>query len=433
MSFTGTTPQEVRILLHDLMKNVEQKSVYVGCSGNFTTDKLMASMGFDVHSNDVSLYSKLIADIILNEDTELEVINPDLKLIFDKWDDSRYKKLIQVMFAMRLSGFQERKNEYQQAMYNAFVSQSVDYYNNTIEKLQKGSLDFKIKSFSFCDFYEFLKDKKGKGVGVSFPPTYKGGYEKIFSYVEKSFNYERAKYNLFDPSKAGEVFEDLLSTDENIIYSDREWEHLSDLVIGKINLGPGKHPVFIYSSVDKHKNYYLQKKKETKPSNIQVLPIDYQFTRKTKITADICSVNDINYFKAFYMATKVNYTTGGDFGIVFFADGKAFGFTSFSKMLSTMELIFMQSDFVVNSNTPRLSKLLIMLMKSKEVRKLIARKMANYYEGVKTTVYSDKPISMKYRGVFELDRRDKGKLMYVGKFTDMGIKQIYQTWIDKQK
>lgn len=241
MAFTGTTPPEVKLILHDLMKNVKQKNVYIGCSGNFTTDKLMASMGFDVHSNDVSLYSKLIADIILNEDTELEVIDQELKLIFDKWKDTRYKKLIQVMFAMRLSGFQERKNEYQQAMYNAFVSQSVDYYNNTIEKLQKGSLDFKIKSFSFCDFYEFLKDKKGKGVGISFPPTYKGGYEKIFSYVEKSFNYERAKYNLFDPSKAGEVFEDLLSTDENIIYSEmesieaKEFSGLDDLKFKEVN------------------------------------------------------------------------------------------------------------------------------------------------------------------------------------------------------
>lgn len=433
MSFTGTTPQEVRILLHDLMKDVRQKNVYIGCSGNFTTDKLMASMGFDVHSNDVSLYSKLISDIVLGEHTKVETVNNELIPIFEKWEETPYKNLIQVMFAMRLSGFYERKNVYQQTMFNAFMNQSADYYRDTVDKLQKGSLDFKIKSFSFYDFYEFLKEKRGKGVGISFSPTYKGGYEKIFSYVEKSFYYERAKYNLFDPAKAESLFEDLLSTDENIIYSDREWESLKELIIGKINLGYGKHPVYIYSSVVTHKNYYIQKKKEIKPSNLTVLPIDYEFTRKTKITVDVCSVNDINYFKGFYMAAKVDYTTGGDFGIVFLADGKAFGFSSFSKFPSTVDLVFMQSDFVVNSNTPKLSKLLIMLVKSHEVRKLIARRLANYYDGVKTTVYTDKPISMKYRGVFDLERRDKGKLMYVGRFTDIGIKQIYQTWIDRQK
>lgn len=433
MAFTGTTPPEVKLVLHDLMKNVKQKNVYIGCSGNFTTDKLMASMGFDVHSNDVSLYSKLISDIILGKDTELKVTNPELITVFEQWEDTKYKKLAQVMFALRIAGHHERKNLYQRSMYDAYMGQSSDYYTNTIEKLQKGSMDFSIKSFSFYDFYDFLKEKKGKGVGISFPPTYKSGYEKIFKYVEESFDYERAHYNIFDPKEAGSMFKELLETDENVIYSDREFEELDDFVLAKIKLGPGKHPIYLYSSVDKGENYYLSKQKEIAPSNINIISSDYEFTRKTKIEVAVCPVNDINYFKAFYMGAKVDYSTGGDFGIVFLADGNAFGFASFSKFLSSVELIFMQSDFVVNSQTPRLSKLLIMLAKSKEVRKIIARKLANYYEGVKTTVYTDKPIPMKYRGVFELERRDKGKLMYVGKFTDIGIKQIYQTWIDKQK
>ena len=35
--FQGTTPPEVKILLQDLMKGVENKDVFIGCSGNFTT------------------------------------------------------------------------------------------------------------------------------------------------------------------------------------------------------------------------------------------------------------------------------------------------------------------------------------------------------------------------------------------------------------
>ena len=106
---------------------------------------------------------------------------------------------------------------------------------------------------------------------------------------------------------------------------------------------------------------------------------------------------------------------------------------SFSKKLSTLEQIFMQSDFVVNSNTQRLSKLLIMLVKSHNVRMLIARKMANYYDGVKTTVYTTSPISMKYRGVFDLERRDEGKLMYSANFLDDSLKDLYRLWLKKYK
>ena len=396
--FTGTTPPEVKLLLQDLMRGVKGKDVFIGCSGNYTTDKIMSAMGYTVHSNDVSLYSKLIADLLLDTSTEVECINPELKNVFDTWEETKYKKLVQVMFALKVAQFHQRKNDYQEEMFNAFIEQSKIYYDNTIKKLEKGALDFSIQSFYYGDFLDFLKMKRGKGVGISFPPTYKGGYEKLFSYVEESFKYEHASYNIFDPKEGGAVFKELLDNDENIIYSDRYFNILEGYLVGKIRLGSNKNPLFAYSSLQTNNHYYIERDKCVKPSHIHILPVDYQFTTDTVITVRQCAVNDVNYYKAFYMANKVNYTTGGDFGLVFMADGMVFGFTSFSKQLSTLSQIFMQSDFVVNSETQRLSKLLIMLVKSHDVRRLIARKMYNYYDGVKTTVYTTSPVSMKYRG-----------------------------------
>ena len=431
--FTGTTPPEVKLLLQDLMRGVKGKDVFIGCSGNYTTDKIMSAMGYTVHSNDVSLYSKLIADLLLDTSTEVECINPELKNVFDTWEETKYKKLVQVMFALKVAQFYQRKNDYQEEMFNAFIEQYKNYYDNTIQKLEKGALDFYIQSFYYGDFLDFLKMKRGKGVGISFPPTYKGGYEKLFSYVEESFKYEHASYNIFDPKEGGAVFKELLDNDENIIYSDRYFNILEGYLVGKIRLGSNKNPLFAYSSLQTNNHYYIERDKCVKPSHIHILPVDYQFTTDTVITVRQCAVNDVNYYKAFYMANKVNYTTGGDFGLVFMADGMAFGFTSFSKQLSTLSKIFMQSDFVVNSETQRLSKLLIMLVKSHDVRRLIARKMYNYYDGVKTTVYTTSPVSMKYRGVFNLERRDEGKLIYSSIFTEKSLNELYALWIRKYK
>ena len=431
--FTGTTPPEVKLLLQDLMKGVKGKDVFIGCSGNYTTDKIMSAMGYTVHSNDVSLYSKLISDLLLDTNTDIEVVNPELRMVFDTWDDTKYKKLIQVMFAMRVSNFHQRKNDYQEEMFNAFIEQSKVYYHNTISKIEKGALNFNIKSFYYGDFLDFLKMKRGKGVGISFPPTYKGGYEKMFGYVEESFKYEHSSYNIFDPKEGGVIFKELLDSDENIIYSDKHFDILENYLVGKIRLGTNKNPLFAYSSLRTNNHYYIEHDKYVKPSRIHILPVDYQFTIETVITVRPCTVNDVNYYKAFYMGNKVNYTTGGDFGLVFMADGMAFGFTSFSKQLSTLSQIFMQSDFVVNSETQRLSKLLIMLVKSHDVRRLIARKMYNYYDGVKTTVYTTSPVSMKYRGVFNLERRDEGKLMYSSDFTENSLNELYALWIRKYK
>ena len=120
----------------------------------------------------------------------------------------------------------------------------------------------------------------------------------------------------------------------------------------------------MYSSVHRDKRYFIDKCRLIKASKYKVVDVDYEFTDETKISVECCPVSDINYFKAFYMSNKVDYSTGGDLGIVFLADGRAFGFLSFSKQLSTIEEIFMQSDFVVNSETAKLSKPLIMLAKS---------------------------------------------------------------------
>ena len=429
--FKGTTPPEVKLLLSDLLREVKQKDVFIGCSGNFTTDKLVAGLGFTVHSNDVSLYSKLISDILLGTSTEVTVTNQELAEQFDTWEDSPYKKLVQVMYAMRLSDFISQKNDYERYMLEAYITKGRTYYKNTCEKLAKGALDFHIADFSFCDFLDFLKFKRGKGVGISFPPTYKAGYEKIFKFVEESFAYEHAQYNVFDPKQGEAIFAELLEEDENIIYSDRDWPGLHKWLIGKCVIGSGKKPVFMYSSVHRDKRYFIDKCKQIQASKYKVVETDYRFTKDTRVTVECCSVSDINYFKAFFMSNKVDYSTGGDLGFVFLADGRAFGFLVFSKQLSSITEIFMQADFVANSEQSKLSKLLIMLAKSAELRKLIARKWGNYYTHIKTTVYTDKPVSMKYRGVWSLIRRDKGKLMYGSEFQEETFNSIYAQWLKK--
>jgi hypothetical protein len=430
--FVGTTPQEIRLLLQDILKGRKGEEVFVGCSGNFSTDKILSGMGFKVHANDVSLYSKLIADVVLGTDTEVKVNNKDIASVFAQWSETKYKKLVQVMFAIRLSELAPRKNDYQRQFYDSYITNSGEYYERTLEKFEKNQqFGFQIESFFFGDFVEHLKNKAGRGVGVAFPPTYKGGYEKMFKYIEDSFAYDRATYGVFDPKQSEVVFRELLQQDENIIYSDKEHMGLKEYEVAKAVLGSGRNSVYIYSSVKNSDCYYIERTSKPYTTKLEVIPYDYRITEQTKLEVAQCTVRDVNYFKAFYMANKVNYTEGGDYALAFLADGKAFGFASFSKRLSSEELMFVQSDFVVNSCMDKLSKLLIMLMKSKECRHTMVRFFKHYYKGLKTTVYTDKPVSMKYRGVFNLARRDKGKLIYEAGFGNETLEEIFKQWKKK--
>lgn len=309
------------------------------------------------------------------------------------------------------------------------------FYKTTTEKLaSKGVLDFKIEDFYYGDFVEFLKAKKGKGIGIAFPPTYKGGYEKMFKAVEDIFEYQHANYNVFDPDTAGVLYKGLLNDDKNIIFTDREYIECEKFRTAEIKLGPNKHPLYLYSSVDDDiKSYYIEREQKGNKSKYTTCPIDYEFTENTKITVKMVPKEDVNYFKGFYMSNKVNYTDGGDMAFIFFADGLAFGFTCFSHYSSTLDTAFGIADFVVNSHTKKLSKLLIMLELSHEVRMLLARNVGDYYDYIKTPVYTDNPVSMKYRGVFKLIKREKGKLTYLGEFKNESIIEIYKKWLKNSK
>lgn len=438
--FQGTTAPEMRIVIQDILERQKAncKDVFCACSGNFTIDKMVFAMGFNVYSNDVSLYSRLIADYVIGRDeTPITIKDARFEKVFANWEELPLKKLCMVMYMMHIAQLLPQKNEYQIEMLDIFMQkeQAEKFYRSTLNKLNKGGLNFKIKDFYFGDFTDFLKEKRGHGIGITYPPTYKGGYEKIFKAVEDTFDYEHADYNLFDPKEADNLYFELLKKDKNIICTDREFEVLSEFETAKIVLGQGKKPVFVYSSVEeKEKKYFIERPQKPLQSKYKTAPIDYVFDENTKISVKVVPKEDVNYFKGFYMSNKVDYTDGGDLALMFFADGLAFGFSSFSKYTSRkMGELLGLSDFVVNSHTKRLSKLLIMLELSHDVRMMIARATLEYYDCIKTPVYTQKPVSMKYRGVFKLKEREAGKLTYVGYFNDLSINETYKKWLKNNK
>jgi hypothetical protein len=90
------------------------------------------------------------------------------------------------------------------------------------------------------------------------------------------------------------------------------------------------------------------------------------------------------------------------------------------------------ADFVVNSGRyRRLAKLLLLVTQTREVRRLLEEKFLLEIPKCRTMVFTDKPVSMKYRGLYQLARRDPGKLVYE---TDMGIltlNEVVPLWLKK--
>lgn len=436
MAFIGSVPKEARLVIKEIMTDVDEKlPVYVGCSGNFVIDRICQKMGRKVYSNDVSLYSKLVADAALGRDTDIVVTVPKYREIFDRWEEHKYKKLIMVMFIMKISEFEDCKNDFKTNGYNNMLAYSGDFYKATLAKLEKSeALEFGIEDFYFGDFRDHLANNQG--VGLLFAPTYTGGYEKMYNRVEEVFEYEKADYRMFNTDDAEGIYKELLETSQIIIYSDNLFKDIEHFMVSRILMPDGKRDIYIYSSVKSFKRTILIDSHTPKvlKKTYPILPKDFKFTENTEIRVLESKLDMVNHYKHLYMSARVDYSEGGDFGLLMFADGMVFGFASFSKFLGTRDKrdIFLQSDFCV-PHEKRLSKLVASLLLSEEVRDICIKKFAYAYNGIQTSVYTEKPVSMKYRGVFKLlDRNVKEKkLTYKGSFKGERNNQIYLKWLKK--
>lgn len=435
--FIGTVPPEARGIIGEILKSLDRSTeITVCCSGNFTIDKIASSLGFQVRSNDVSLYSRTIADIVMDRPCDMECVDPLYGDLFETWPEHRFKPLVMVMAVLRYSPFDQQKNEYQKVMWTNFTENHLAFFENTVAKLERnGALDFKIKEFYYGDFREHFGACAPGGVSFIFAPTYKAGYEKLYKRVDEVFRYEHASYEIFDSNNAGELYRQMLQQGKCVIYSDKIFPEIQPQIVGHVRLKGGKRDIYIYSNVNGEKSFICSYESPSLKKQIELVKRDKRFDQSTVVQVAVVETAAVNYFKHMFMSGKVDYSEGGDFGLVFFADGKAFGFATFSRILGTSDdrLIFLHSYFVCGSDQPRLSKLALSLLLSNEVKQVLMRKFMFKYDGMQTSVYTDKSESMKYGGVFELAKRDKGKLTYTGRFTGKSVEKTYQEWLKKTK
>lgn len=113
-------------------------------------------------------------------------------------------------------------------------------------------------------------------------------------------------------------------------------------------------------------------------------------------------------------------------------DGKLFGFLIFSQNRFATADIYLLSDFVISVPAyPRLSKLLLLVTKSDLIQDRLQQKYLRPMDSIFTTVFTDSPVSMKYRGIYTLHSRKKGRLNYLTEAGAYKIDEVITLWLRK--
>lgn len=409
--FIGAINSGVRSMLAEIARDWPD-DVYIGCSGNFTVERILASMGTrKLHSNDVSLYSCSIGH--WRAGTAFPVkLKPGYEWMgHASWPLSWAELVATIMMAGEYVQFEKGETPYHERMKNACVMEWNWRMATTVERAAKAMMPVKLESFFAGDVMEWLATVPSHAAVASFPPTYKAGYEKIYAGLDEVFDWPKPQYETFDEKRFGAFLELATNRKNWMVARDHEIPALASHLRGVIQTGARSKPVYVYASGG-------PARVEMPNQRTEVVPIPrphpaIAITSVDRLALAPLTQAQMNTLRSEYLSKEIA-PAPGLMNLAVTAGGYLVGALAFSRPKFGRGA-YMLSDFAIRpTRYKRLSKLIAGAALSIEVRSLLEMKLATRVETIATTAFTDKKASMKYRGLFTSTSRKDGRLNYQG-------------------
>jgi hypothetical protein len=441
--FQGTIPQQARRVIASYIPLMTD-SVQILCSGNFTAETVLRLNGFTgtITSNDVSLYTSAIGWSLTGADFRLD-IGEALKNEH-KFNFTVAEKAATTILLLELSQFYPRKNDYQRRMYEAMLVRWPELLKRMTVKLEEKRQALRISQYHCADALQVI-EAAPKGVTfLSFLPTYKGGYEKLYKTLESLVDWDRPSYGIFDPKDYALPKKIIESGNPYLVYTEfplHDGFPQIEKPVAVIQKSRSMS-IFVYSNM-KASPKIIQLRQKIAPANpYKLLAPDEAIDPRASLEIQPIRGDVFDYLRTLYLKPSILWSKA-QFTYAVTADGKIAGLigltlptVGFRKELG--EVIYMIADLAVPSVHKRLSKLILLAATSKEMKDILEKKLIKMVDTVYTTAFSNNPVSMKYRGVFTLANRkevnsSEGRyaLNYFAKLGNLSLKDILPLWKSK--
>ena len=244
---------------------------------------------------------------------------------------------------------------------------------------------------------------------------------------------EAPTYDVFDPKDVEPWALSMVDADVPFcIGADKRFEKLEPTAAFSPN---GKHTVYIYTNRAQASSW-VRRDVGTEPVNyLPVRPDD--IVEKAVVRVTPANGRQMNFLKERYLARGIVHATGDLNFIVWVGERLAGGFIykvggdprSHTGRDATNS-IYLLSDFSVTRER-RVSKLIAMLATARVFVDLYRRRSLNNPTHIVTTVFTKNPVSMKYRGVWDLASRKEGHLQYTSRVREQSPQEIYGEWFQR--
>jgi hypothetical protein len=183
-------------------------------------------------------------------------------------------------------------------------------------------------------------------------------------------------------------------------------------------------PVYAYATADETSI----RRRGYRSTPFQYVPIDVgKLTKKSHVRIMCPDSEYMNFVKDKYLSAGLAHVTGQMNFLVYVDEMLAGGFIYSKSRLGAVDDIYLLSDFSL-AREKRLSKLIAMLATSELPVRAFDRKFVQRTKRLMTTAFTDKPVSMKYRGIFEIHARKPGFIQYKAAVRPGSPDEVYRDW-----
>lgn len=426
--FIGAINNKLRRFFWEAAPLLDGRDIYVGCSGNFTIEQIITRRcpAARLYSNDVSIYSAVVGHAVIKREMKLTVAEPDYSWLVPYLEAGGHEQIAVFLLLTEMLKFEKRKTPFACRMWDAYTLYFEKRFNDTLERVKKALASIRVEEFTMVDVHDYYpKD----GVAIGFLPTYVGGYEKLFKRFDEIFRWDAPAYALLTEERREETIRRMITSDY-ILYDDRPRPELPCVARAEQF---GKKAVYIYSNLKVERGLYRRGLPE-KVATYRLLGIDERLPVDAELSFLKTDNATINHYRNMFLKKGIE-TSAGDLCYLVFAAGRLFGFLIFktySPKGGDRDTLYLLSDFAAPSTVHRrLAKLLLLVLLTRELKTVLEEAALKRVKAVLTTAFTDKPVSMKYRGIFEMIKRGEGYLNYRAEFKDYTLKEAYALWMKK--
>lgn len=406
--FHGSLPASALQIQASIVKNWNTKDIYVGCSGNFTCERMLSKLtDARLHSNDVTIYSCLLGKYFSGQSLGVKMrddYDGPMKFVANYMKTDEDVIAVMLILSKMATYLGSKSNPYYEKMIAAYKNQWDRVFSETRDKIAK--VEPFISEFYAGDVCQWV-DTVPEGAGfICYPPFYSGDYEKMFKVIEDVFEWTPPEYEMIDKDRIFDMFRKLVQRDYFIFGTNDNLPEFHEYLVGLAQTTNRGVPLYLYAKSDRSRIVMPNQ-------NVKSLMVEH--IGENEDMGDVMTLLPLKSenFHALRSQYMNRYIKPGQetasYGVL--VDNKLVGVFAFSASptLANWDVhiatptMYLLSDFPVTpSKYKRLAKLVLYAALSKE-SKLLAEKLTNHrVRSLVTTAFTKRPMSMKYRGLFDV-------------------------------